>query len=82
VSHREDRAHHQMRSRGELNGCKLTFLASVLFGVSFRYAHYDEDPSFDDWQAFGGWSVPTIKQFDDSPPVCNTSIDYNWYPAY
>ena len=28
----------------------------------------------------GGWSSPSIKQFDDSPAVCGVSIDHDWYP--
>jgi hypothetical protein len=27
------------------------------------YAHYDNSPSFSDFQAFGGWTKPHIKQF-------------------
>merc|ERR1711988_1430814 len=30
------------------------------------YPHYDDSQSFSDFESFGGWSSPSIKQFDDS----------------
>merc|ERR1711988_403533 len=44
------------------------------------YPHYDDSQSFSDFESFGGWSSPSIKQFDDSPAVCGVSIDHDWYP--
>ena len=45
-----------------------------------RYAHYDEDPSFDDFEAFGGWSSPAMKQYNDGPATCGLALDYNYKP--
>ena len=44
------------------------------------YAHYDGVPGFKDpsFWAFGGWTKPTIKQFDDHGPCMD--IDRSWYP--
>jgi GH25 family lysozyme M1 (1,4-beta-N-acetylmuramidase) len=44
------------------------------------YAHYDDQPNFDDTWAFsfGGWTQPSIKQYFDSGPC--SSVDVNWYP--
>jgi len=51
------------------------------------YAHYDGVASFNDFQSFGGWSSPSIKQFDGSysshnPTVCGVSVDLDYgYPG-
>jgi len=44
------------------------------------YAHYDNSPSFSDFEAFGGWKKPAIKQYNGSSDVCGTSVDLDWYP--
>ena len=36
------------------------------------YPHYDNWVSFDDFQAFGGWTKPNIKQYDDTTDICST----------
>lgn len=43
------------------------------------YAHYDNDPSFGDFEPFGGWSKPSIKQFQGDATVCGASVDRNFY---
>jgi GH25 family lysozyme M1 (1,4-beta-N-acetylmuramidase) len=43
------------------------------------YAHYDGNPSFSDFSAFGGWSKPSIKQFKGTTSLCGGSVDENWY---
>lgn len=35
-----------------------------------RYPHYDSNPSFSDFESFGGWSHPAIKQYKDSTSLC------------
>lgn len=48
------------------------------------YAHYDGNPSFSDFDSFGGWSKPTIKQFQgdvDSKP-CSPFIDKNYAEGF
>ena len=44
------------------------------------YAHYDGNPSFSDFQAFGGWSKPSIKQYNGGTDLCSASVDLDWYP--
>jgi len=44
------------------------------------YAHYDSNPSFSDFSAFGGWNTPAIKQYVGDASVCGAGIDKNWYP--
>jgi len=41
------------------------------------YQHRDDEPNFDDFQAFGGWLVPTMKQFS-SDMVCALNADFNY----
>jgi hypothetical protein len=44
------------------------------------YAHYDNNPSFSDFEEFAGWSRPAIKQFMGDATVCGADVDKNWYP--
>jgi len=44
------------------------------------YAHYDHSPDFDDYEAFGGWAAPAIKQYDEDGYGCGVSFDKNYYP--
>lgn len=41
------------------------------------YAHYDNDASFSDFTAFGGWSKPFIKQYAGDTTTCSFSVDMN-----
>lgn len=43
------------------------------------YAHYDNNPSFSDFRAFGGWSKPKIKQYAGDRSVCGVGVDLNFY---
>jgi len=43
------------------------------------YPHYDNSASFSDFQAFGGWTKPTIKQFLGTTALCGASVDKNFY---
>ena len=49
-------------------------------GVPLWYAHYDMNPSFSDFAAFGGWSTPSIKQYQGTNALCGLSVDRNWRP--
>jgi len=53
-------------------------------GSSFPlwYAHYDDYQSFNDFSAFGGWSSPSMKQFEGDATLCGLGVDVNWYPDY
>jgi hypothetical protein len=44
------------------------------------YAHYDNNPSFSDFKAFGGWTKPNIKQYVGTTTLCSASVDKSWYP--
>ena len=44
------------------------------------YAHYDNDPSFNDFKSYGGWTVPSIKQYIGDHTSCGVDLDYDWYP--
>jgi hypothetical protein len=51
------------------------------------YPHYQSppDPSFDDFEPFGGWKTPAFKQYDDGLTpggLCGTSVDNNWSPKW
>ncbi|CAL6027029.1 Glycosyl_hydrolase family 25 protein [Hexamita inflata] len=43
------------------------------------YPHYDNWQSFDDFQPFGGWTRPSIKQYLGDNPECSTHVDRNFY---
>ena len=62
----------------EIVGSDWTYAASK--GLGLWYAHYDNNPSFDDFQAFGGWQTPTIKQYLGDKSSCGVDLDYNWRP--
>ena len=47
----------------------------------YRYAHYDNSPSFSDWRSFGAWTRPAIKQFNDGPAVCGAKSDKRAHSA-
>ncbi|CAF3955875.1 unnamed protein product [Rotaria sordida] len=42
------------------------------------YAHYDNDQSFRDFQSFGGWTQPLIKQFISDVKECGMILDKNF----
>jgi hypothetical protein len=44
------------------------------------YAHYDNVPNFSDFTPFGGWTVPSMKQYKGTTAVCGASIDLNYRP--
>jgi len=44
------------------------------------YAHYDNNPSFSDFKAFGGWTKANVKQYAGTTAICSASVDKNWYP--
>ena len=48
--------------------------------VPLWYAHYDKDPSFNDWKSFAGWTQPYMKQYNGDVTLCSTDVDTNWRP--
>jgi len=47
-------------------------------GYPLWYAHYDNQPNFNDFQPFAGWRTPTIKQYNGDISTCGTGIDENY----
>ncbi|CAL6005844.1 Glycosyl_hydrolase family 25 protein [Hexamita inflata] len=43
------------------------------------YPHYDNWQSFADFQPFGGWTKPSIKQYQGDQNECGTALDRNFY---
>mmetsp|Transcript_3875 Transcript_3875/g.5123 ORF Transcript_3875/g.5123 Transcript_3875/m.5123 type:complete len:232 (+) Transcript_3875:13-708(+) len=39
------------------------------------YAHYDNNPTFSDYSAFGGWTTPAAKQYEGTTTYCGASVD-------
>ena len=48
-------------------------------GLPLWYAHYDNNPSFSDFVAFGGWKTPNIKQYAGDKVICGAGVDLNFY---
>jgi len=46
------------------------------------YAHYDNNPSFSDYSAFGGWSSPHAKQYSGDVTQCSMGVDKNYSPSF
>jgi GH25 family lysozyme M1 (1,4-beta-N-acetylmuramidase) len=42
------------------------------------YAHYDNSASFSDFQAFGGWTKPHMKQYQGDTTLCSAGVDKNF----
>ena len=47
--------------------------------VQLWYAHYDGKPDFSDFNPFGGWNKPSIKQFQGDVTLCGAGVDKNYY---
>lgn len=45
------------------------------------YSHHDQDPSFNDWTfyRFGGWTKPSLKQYDKDISLCDCMINSNYF---
>ena len=43
------------------------------------YPHYDNLAAFSDFQAFGGWTKPNIKQYVGDTTACSVAIDKDFY---
>ena len=78
----------QVKARGKTPGIYTSYYNwQTIVGTSWDgvkdvplwYAHYDNDPSFRDYKAFGGWSKPSIKQYAGDKSACGVGIDLNFY---
>ncbi|XP_065183148.1 probable GH family 25 lysozyme 2 [Sycon ciliatum] len=45
------------------------------------YAHYDNNPSFSDFEKFGGWDRPNVKQYEGDKFECGAGVDLNYEPG-
>ncbi|MCB9762791.1 MAG: hypothetical protein H6739_23525 [Alphaproteobacteria bacterium] len=45
------------------------------------YYHWDAQDNFDDFQAFGGWTAPTMKQYFGNGNLDGVGYDANWIPS-
>lgn len=54
---------------------------SIFTTIPIWYAHYDKVQNFDDWATnpFGGWTVPTLKQYAGDSKVCGFGVDLSYY---
>lgn len=81
----------QLISAGHANGVKMGIYSSIYMWESSMgscsvgsslplwYAHYDGKRTFSDFRAFGGWTKPAIKQYNDKVGICGINADANWY---
>lgn len=56
--------------------------AGACTGVSSAdlwYAHYDNSASLSDYNKFGGWSKPNIKQYKGDTTLCGAGVDLSFY---
>ena len=61
-------------------GKSCKYLCFVLASHQFyRYPHYDNDPSFNDFNPFGGWKEPALKQYSADRSICGAGVDLNYY---
>lgn len=42
------------------------------------YAHYDNQPNFNDFNPFGGWNRPAWKQYSGDQILCDLDVDYDY----
>lgn len=58
-----------------------SYTACQQFGsYELWYPHYDSNPSFSDFQSFGGWTKPKMKQYAGTSALCGASVDRNFLP--
>ena len=51
-----------------------------LYQLPLWWIHYDEEMNFRQYQPFGGWKVPTIKEFNGDQYYCRGQFGFNWHP--
>mmetsp|Transcript_85296 Transcript_85296/g.104602 ORF Transcript_85296/g.104602 Transcript_85296/m.104602 type:complete len:229 (+) Transcript_85296:366-1052(+) len=49
-------------------------------GWPLWYADYDYAQNFNDFERFGGWTKPVMKQYAGDRTVCGKDVDLNWAP--
>eukprot|EP01116_Phalansterium_solitarium_P017426 TRINITY_DN4290_c0_g1_i2.p1 TRINITY_DN4290_c0_g1~~TRINITY_DN4290_c0_g1_i2.p1 ORF type:complete len:214 (-),score=80.96 TRINITY_DN4290_c0_g1_i2:160-801(-) len=58
----------------------ITGGSTIGAGYALWYAHYDGAMNFNDFSAFGGWTKPSIKQYQGTTSMCGAGVDLSWYP--
>ena len=57
----------------------LSYVFPYYYDTPLWYAHYDWVDNFSDFDAFGGWTTPAIKQYiDNIDSLCNGIVDFNY----
>ena len=51
------------------------------YEIPLWFAHYNDDPSFASFDAFGGWTWPKIKQYSGNVNFCDGWVDFNYEDA-
>ena len=57
----------------------ITGSTAVFGSPALWYSHLNNDPNFNDFEPFGGWKNPSIKQFVGDATECGVGIDKNVY---
>jgi GH25 family lysozyme M1 (1,4-beta-N-acetylmuramidase) len=57
----------------------ITGSSTAMKSYPLWYAHYDNNPSFSDFSAFGGWTKPAIKQYAGDVSFCSAGWDKSYY---
>lgn len=53
-------------------------ITSFSSNIPLWYIHYDNNSSFSDFQTFGGWTQPTMKQFIGDVKECGVVLNKNF----
>ena len=80
---------NKQRSIGFVAGIYTSYyMWSIIFDLSYTfsyaseyklwYAHYDWVENFSDFDAFGGWTYPYMKQYAGEDYTCDFDVDYNY----
>eukprot|EP00829_Urostomides_striatus_P000836 TRINITY_DN11064_c0_g1_i1.p1 TRINITY_DN11064_c0_g1~~TRINITY_DN11064_c0_g1_i1.p1 ORF type:complete len:255 (+),score=95.98 TRINITY_DN11064_c0_g1_i1:67-831(+) len=78
---------HEIKAKGKKAGIYTSYYNwESIVGLSWDgvkdlplwYAHYDNNPSFNDFKGFGGWKRPTMKQYAGDKTLCGHGVDFNF----
>ena len=62
------------------NLLSLSYIWSGAQSTLLWYPHYDDWESFGDFEPFGGFTEPYMKQYNGDQMMCGHDIDYNYRP--
>ena len=52
----------------------------IFFEYSLWWPRWDKKEAFENFESFGGWGRPHMKQFNNETEVCCVTADLNWMP--